>query len=91
MRSLARQPPRVGPMLPDRQAQLVGYLGVGGRRVGHQQFDQPLPLPGQAGQGRADGLVAFVGEQALVGLGLVCGDIVERGIIGNRHDFLARR
>ena len=60
--------PRVGPMLPIGQPELVGYLGVGHRRIGHEHLEQPLPSPGQVGHRVADDLRALVGEKALVDL-----------------------
>ena len=71
----------------------LGRSGAAGRALRGKLVPRPGPADpvGQAGQGRADGLIALVGEQALIGLGLVRGDIVERGIIGNRHDLFARR
>ena len=62
--------PAGGADAADRQPELVGDLGIGHRRVGHEHLEQPLPAPGQAGQRVADDLCALVGEQALVDLGL---------------------
>src|SRR5690349_10543030 len=64
----------------NRQPELVRYLGVGGRRVGHEHFHQPLPLPGQAAKSLADGPVTLIGQQTLIDLGLMRGGLVKREV-----------
>jgi hypothetical protein len=48
---------------------LIGYLSVGSWRVGHEQFEEPLPVRGQTGHGVANDLITLVGQNALVDLG----------------------
>ena len=50
-----------------------------------------LPLLRQVGKGLADGLVALIGQQALVDRGLVRGGIVEGGVVVDRHKLFACR
>ncbi len=58
-------------MLPIGQPELVGDVGVGHRRIGHEHLEQSLPAAGQAGQRVANDLGALVGEKTLVDLGSV--------------------
>jgi hypothetical protein len=72
------------------QSQLIGYLGVGSWRVGHEQFDEMLPAPRQAGQSVTNDLGALVGENAFINLG-PSGDYAGKDlIILGRDNPLAR-
>jgi len=70
---------------------LIGYIGVGGRRIRHEHLKQPLPPPGQAGHCVPDGLVALVGEKTFVDLGPVRHGTGEFDVIVTEHDSLTRR
>ena len=75
----------------DRQPELLGYLGVGGGRVRHQQFEHALPPPGQVRQGLADHHCALRGEQPLVDLRLGYGRAVEDDVVVGQDHSLPRR
>ena len=60
-------------MLPTGSPSWSDISAYESRRIGHQHLEQPLPPPGQAGQGLANGLGALVGEQPLVDRRLVRG------------------
>jgi hypothetical protein len=52
----------------DREAELVGDLGVGHGRVGHQHLEHPLPAQRQPGHGLANLLRALLQQQPFVDL-----------------------
>ena len=90
-RSLGQASSPGGTDAADRQLELIGYIGVGSRRIRHEHLEQPLPPPGQAGQRVPDGLVALVGEKTLVDLGPVGHGTAEFDVVVTEHDPLTRR
>src|SRR5207244_1363436 len=75
----------------NREPELIGYLSVRYRRIGHEQLHEPLPLPGQPGYGLADILSTLTGQNALVDLRFMSDNVPERAVIVNEHNPLARR
>ena len=76
---------------PDGKVELAGYVGVRRRRIGHKQFQQPLPPAGQLGQRVAHHLIPLIGEDALVNLGCGSDHAGQDLIVVGQDDPLARR
>ena len=75
-------------MLPTGSPSSSEIPGIGNRRISHQQLKESLPAPGKAGEGRANRLGAFLGEQAPVNIRLMGGDTLELGVIVYKHDLV---
>jgi hypothetical protein len=75
----------------DRQPELIGYLGVGSGRIGHEQLEHPLPPPGQVRKGFANHLRPLRGEQTFIDLRFGCDRSLEDDVvIGQNHPFPGR-
>ena len=90
-RSLSRQRPRIGPMLPIGSPQRRRDLRVRHRRVGGQHLDQLLPAIRQTAQRAPNVHRPFVGQQRLVDVRLGAGQSLEDGVVVAEHQPLAQR